>query len=193
MKVYIARHGQTQFNVERRIQGWMDSPLTDLGVKQAHKLGNYLKDIDFKIAYSSDVLRALNTLKIALEGRNIEIIESDQLRELSFGSMEGKPYLDEMDKRFYIGLEEFGGETNEKVGKRVSDFIKDKYRLYPDDSILIVSHGWAIRSFLRTIDQKRLDEFFDINPRTKNCSISIVDYDGDKFEIEEIFKNILDS
>ena len=193
MKIFIARHGQTIYNIEKRIQGWSDSPLTDLGINQAKQLGEYLKDIDFKIAYSSDAKRALETLKLAIADRDIDIIVSDQLRELSFGEIEGKPYLTDMHDRFYIGLKEYGGETNEEVGKRVSDYLSSRYLNHPDDNILVVSHGWAIRSFLRTIDKKRLDEFFIGNPSTKNCSISIVDYDGNNFEIKEIFKNVLNT
>ena len=98
-----------------------------------------------------------------------------------------------MHERFYIGLKEYGGQSNEEVGKRIYDYLKSQYQYYPDDNILVVSHGWAIRSFLRVIDKKRLDEYFDPDRRTKNCSISIVDYDGSNFEIIEMFKDVLDT
>ena len=67
MRIYLARHGQTIYNTQRIAQGWADSPLTELGIEQAKQLGQYLKDIDFKVAFSSDLERALNTLKIAIQ------------------------------------------------------------------------------------------------------------------------------
>jgi len=67
MKLYITRHGTTEWNLEKRLQGWADSPLTEDGRNRAIKLGNSLKDIDFDMIYTSPQERALNTAKLIRE------------------------------------------------------------------------------------------------------------------------------
>ena len=63
---YLMRHGQTLFNLRRKIQGASDSPLTDLGIEQAKEAGEYLKDVDFDHYYSSTSERASDTLELAV-------------------------------------------------------------------------------------------------------------------------------
>lgn len=87
---YVVRHGQTLFNVRERIQGWSDSPLTELGFNQAKALGEKLDISDFKAAYSSSSERALDTLDAVLNGRTMPIHATKGLKEVSFGVLEGK-------------------------------------------------------------------------------------------------------
>ena len=192
MKIYLVRHSQTEYNVLKITQGWSDSPLTKLGIAQAKKAGSYLKDVDFKVAFTSDSNRAISTLKNIIGDRDIDIVVSDQLREMSFGVLEGKPYIDNFYNIYYQGFVEYNGETKEKVSKRVADFLKAQYDKYKDDNVLVVSHGWSIRSFLRSIDEKRLDDYYNQGNKLKNCSTHIVEYDGNEFVIKELFIDVLD-
>lgn len=100
---YFTRHGETQFNVENRVQGWCDSPLTEKGVRDARLLGRSLADRDFAAAYASDASRARDTLTLALEARTeartcegqalapVPVCEDARLREWCFGALEGEP------------------------------------------------------------------------------------------------------
>lgn len=100
---YFTRHGETQFNVENRVQGWCDSPLTGKGVRDARLLGRGLADRDFAAAYASDASRARDTLALALEARAearackgraiapVPVREDARLREWCFGALEGEP------------------------------------------------------------------------------------------------------
>jgi len=92
VKFYIARHGQTEYNIERRAQGWSDSPLTDYGREIARRLGCGLRDIKFDYVYSSSSGRASDTAKIVLEsiGVDLPISIDDNLKERGLGKLEGR-------------------------------------------------------------------------------------------------------
>ncbi|WP_106396201.1 histidine phosphatase family protein [Enterococcus timonensis] len=91
--LYLVRHGKTMFNAIGRTQGWSDTPLTKLGEQTIHYLGLGLKDTPFKLAYSSDSGRAIQTMRLILgenpQGRNIDYFVDQRIREWCFGSLEG--------------------------------------------------------------------------------------------------------
>ena len=80
MKIYLVRHGETVYNIQRIIQGWCDSPLTEEGIKQARKLKEYLKDYEFKAIFTSSLNRAADTARILNEDRNIHFEIFDELK-----------------------------------------------------------------------------------------------------------------
>ena len=83
------RHGQTLFNVGKKIQGFCDSPLTDLGIEQAKKASEYFKDIELTHAYSSTSERCCDTLEIVTENR-MPYVRLKGLKEMNFGIYEGE-------------------------------------------------------------------------------------------------------
>lgn len=91
--LYLVRHGKTMFNAIGRTQGWSDTPLTKDGVQQIHYLGLGLKDVPFKVAYSSDSGRAIQTTRLILGeaplGRQVDYFVDQRIREWCFGSLEG--------------------------------------------------------------------------------------------------------
>lgn len=89
--IYVTRHGKTMFNTVHRVQGWADTPLTVAGVTVAEQLGKGLKDVEFKKVYASDLGRARQTARIILaaKGQQLDIVESEKLREFCFGIYEG--------------------------------------------------------------------------------------------------------
>lgn len=94
LEIYLVRHGQTQFNETGRIQGWCDSPLTQLGQEQAAQLGKRLamQRIRFDVAYCSTLQRTIDTARIILQQvgqTTLRLQELDELREFNFGSFEG--------------------------------------------------------------------------------------------------------
>lgn len=188
--LYIVRHGQTQYNIESRIQGWCDSPLSDLGKKQAEKIGKYLQDIDFKGCVCSDTSRTINTAKIILKDRNISITTNSNLRELHFGSYEAKKTcemikLDETILR--KGFREFNGEDIQDLVDRYLKGLEDIKKTYQDGNILVVSHGRAITTVLKTLDPS-IDNEDIILGKSKivdNCSVSKLTYENHQWKVLE--------
>lgn len=151
MKLYIARHGQTDWNIQHKAQGRSDIPLNETGIKQAEALRDNIKDIEFTAVYASPLKRAAKTAKIAV-GDKYNIIYDDRLMERSFGDYEGKEINGWVEATGY----DIGDlHLNTNVGniepirdvlartKAVLDDIKAKH--HDNDTILIVAHGQVAR------------------------------------------------
>lgn len=94
-RVILTRHGETQWNLEGRVQGAMDSPLTDKGIWQAQVLANRLHDEGISVIYSSDLPRAIATADEIRKMLNLpEVVIETAMRELSFGDWEGQEWTD---------------------------------------------------------------------------------------------------
>ncbi len=153
MRLYIARHGQTDWNVQHKAQGRTDIPLNDIGKKQAAELRNQIKDIEFDAVYASPLKRATETAQIAIDGRN-EIIYDDRLIERSFGDFEGKEINGWVEA---TGFDIGDLKLNTNVGNiepvkdvlaRVKDFLNDLKAKHDNyETILIVAHGQVVRGF----------------------------------------------
>lgn len=89
MKLYIVRHGETDWNKARRVQGFSDIPLNEYGRHLARETAEGMKDIPFDLAYTSPLVRARETAEIILAGREIPLIESNGIKEMGFGEYEG--------------------------------------------------------------------------------------------------------
>lgn len=188
VSLYIVRHGQTEFNLDRKIQGWCDSPLTELGINQAKSVGLGLKDIDFVGCACSDKQRTRDTAKYILEGRDIEIIESSKIRELNFGSLEEKPVpclFELSDEILMKGLRDFGGEDISDLIERYLEGLKEIAEYFKEGNVLVVCHGRAITTVLKAIDDL-IDDEIVILAKSKivdNCSVSRLDYIDGKWDI----------
>ena len=188
VSLYIVRHGQTEFNLERKIQGWCDSPLTELGIKQAKCVGLGLKDLDFVGCACSDKQRAIDTAKYILEGRDIEIIENSKIRELNFGSLEEQPIsriFELSDEVLMKGLKDFGGEDICELTERYIEGLVEICEYFKEGNVLVVSHGRAITTALKAIDDLIDDEIVILakSKIVENCSISRLDYIDGNWDI----------
>lgn len=150
---YIIRHGETVFNRKGRIQGWCDSPLTDLGVSQAKQLGKELKNIPFDVCFCSTSERAIDTANSILEGRNVKVIPSKNLKEQSFGDFEAEKSVDIFKDgvRFPDGYRFCGGENHSDVIERVTNELKKIASEYPNANVLVVCHGSAIKHIVNAL------------------------------------------
>ena len=92
LNLFLVRHGQTKWNVEKRLQGFLDSDLTELGVFQAEKLGERLSEVEFSKIYVSPRGRTLKTAKLVAGNKENELLTDDRLQEMNFGSLEGKEF-----------------------------------------------------------------------------------------------------
>lgn len=182
---YITRHGQTLFNAQSKIQGACDSPLTELGIKQAEIAGKHIKDlgIHFDEAYCSTSERAIDTLKIMT---TIPFTARKDLKEWNFGRLEGEgehlnpplPYGD-----FFV---QFGGESEVNFRNRIGNAIMEIAKDAQGDDILVVIHGAAIASFYRIWEQ-----YNKVNreARIQNCSIFKYEYEDGQFTLVEIVEH----
>ena len=88
--IYLTRHGQTLWNIEKRLQGRGNSPLTEQGIERAKELRDRIKYIHIDIIYSSPIERALTTANIIKVDKSIEVITDDGFMEMCFGGYEGQ-------------------------------------------------------------------------------------------------------
>ena len=157
MKLYIVRHGETEWNKARRIQGQVDIPLNEFGRRLARKTAKGLSDITFDLCYSSPLSRARETAALLLEGRDTPVIEDARISEMAFGEYEGRCCsrsgwnLPEEFRRFFDGPDKYqapaGGENFAQVKERTGEFLKELYGRteYQDSNILIATHdGMAV-------------------------------------------------
>lgn len=149
MKVtfYYVRHGETRFNQKSRMQGVSDSPLTPLGIEQASKARDALKDIYFDHIYTSPSGRCQQTASILLEGRNIQPIIENNLHEFDFGTFEGSRFPSHPEEiRHCFECKDFTsvrGENVERVQDRIDTFFSEILSNCKDgDHVLLVSHGF---------------------------------------------------
>lgn len=141
MDLIFLRHGQTQWNVERRLQGRTDIPLNEVGIEGAKKAGKILSKYHFDAVYTSPLTRALQTLQYAYP--NGAPILDDRLAEWSFGPMEGQPMPEDFfSHRWIFGQPVIEGvEQIEDVVARVSDFYQEIRERHAKETVLLVAHG----------------------------------------------------
>ena len=189
--IYLTRHGETEWNEKKLIQGHTDIPLNTKGKKQAKLLGKQLKDIDFDVVFSSDLLRAKNSAEIIIKEKEMTVIKIKALRERFFGRFEGKS-LGEMRKAFgevmlvtkekQKKLKIYDVENDEEIIARLIPFMKKTAKQYIGKKLLMVTHGGLLRAFLSYVNYE-VPEYSD-RPM-KNTGYLIIESDGNKFEIIE--------
>jgi probable phosphoglycerate mutase len=181
-KIYLARHGQTVWNLEKRYQGSGDSPLTELGKEQAQKLAEYLKAIHLDVIISSPAGRALQTAEILKADRDVDFAINEGFAEINIGPWEGKYYYDteiehtEQYQAFWNSPHLYKpdyGESFAEVAQRTYNALKSIVDKHTGKTILIVSHAIAIKSVLNTIKGIKLEDFW--TTKMFQTSLSIVE------------------
>lgn len=164
MKIYLTRHGETEWNIERRIQSWLDSPLTEKGVKSSEELRDKLLNVKFDKIYTSSIGRAVNTANIIRGEKNIEIQKLDGLREINLERWNGQYYDDFQgeDLKLYDSLYNSPHKYEPKENETYLDFynrVKEtvdyilKENNEKDSNILIVSHLHTLRAILAYLNK----------------------------------------
>ncbi|RZI49010.1 histidine phosphatase family protein [Lactococcus kimchii] len=159
--IYVMRHGQTLFNVQGRTQGWCDSPLTEKGIADTQKAGQFLRNfpVQFDAFYSSTQERACDTLEIIFPKQAYQRLKG--LKELNFGQFEGHPqYLEVRDKTTFF--KDFGGETFDEVADRMLSTFGEIAQETEAQNIFCVSHGAALWATLISIFGYRPEELAPI-------------------------------
>ena len=152
--LYLMRHGQTLFNLQHKIQGWCDAPLTPLGIKQAKIASEYFKNnnIIFDYAYSSTSERACDTLEIVTEGK-MPYTRLKGLKEWNFGAFEGKDECLNPKLPYGDFFKAYGGDTEMELRERMNQTLTEIMNKEGHQTVLAVSHGAACAQFYRAWEQ----------------------------------------
>ena len=149
----LARHGETDWNSERRWQGHVDRPLNERGREQARALAAELAGRRIDAVYSSDLLRARETAEIVAAALGLEVRVDPGLREVDTGSWSGLVHseIETSDPEGFRRWQEGGkgwesGESYEEMGARVVAAVLELAAAHPDETLLVVSHGGSIRA-----------------------------------------------
>lgn len=186
-KLYLLRHGQTEFNVKKLVQGRCDSPLTDLGRQQAGMAAAWLKDYDVvpdKVV-SSPLGRAMDTADLVateLLGQNASVEPCEGIIERCYGTFEEGPH-DALPTDVWEPGEDlvpFGGEGSQALQKRMVETLTNLISAEGTETLLAVSHGSASRQFIKAAAPAD----FKLPAKLPNCAIMIFDFDEEKHEEE---------
>ena len=197
MLIYIVRHGVTEWNKLKKLQGAADVPLAKEGIRLAEETGKALKDVKFDICFTSPLSRAKQTAECILGNRDIPIIPDKRIQEINFGVLEGDKvrdpegnYIDPQIEIFFKDPVNFkrpeNGENIFDVIARTKDFWEEKTTdpSHADKTILVASHGCAVRALLQNIYHDPKNFWHGSVP--PNCCINLVEVkDGKTTLLEE--------
>lgn len=148
MRILLTRHGQTDWNVEKRVQGRTDIELNETGIKQAYQTRETLLNEKIDVIISSPLKRARKTAQIIGEGRNIPIIIDKDIQERAFGIVEGKTAKDDDFIEIFDEMWDYKinkkYEDAESIGElfeRIEKFLVRIKEEYKDKTVLLVTHG----------------------------------------------------
>ena len=187
----LVRHGQSEWNKKNLFTGWKDPNLTDLGIEEAKKAGNLLKErgLAFDIMFTSDLFRAQETGRIILEQMNldhIEVIKDQSLNERNYGDLAG---LNKDEARVKWGEEQVhiwrrsydipppGGESLKNTAERVLPYFNSEIlpKIKESQNILVAAHGNSLRALVMELEKISSDEIVKLeiatgDPLTYKCS-----------------------
>ena len=187
----LVRHGQSEWNKKNLFTGWKDPNLTDLGIEEAKKAGNSLKErgLAFDIMFTSDLFRAQETGRIILEQMNlghIEVVKDQSLNERNYGDLAG---LNKDEARVKWGEEQVhiwrrsydipppGGESLKNTAERVLPYFNSEIlpKIKESQNILVAAHGNSLRALVMELEKISSDEIVKLeiatgDPLTYKCS-----------------------
>ncbi|KZP66340.1 phosphoglycerate mutase [Enterobacter cloacae subsp. dissolvens] len=182
LQVYLVRHGETQWNAERRIQGQSDSPLTEKGVQQAWQVAERARTLGITHVITSDLGRTQQTARIIADACGCDVMLEPRLRELDMGVLE-KRHIDTLTeteegwRRTLVNGTEDGripeGESMQELSVRMHAALAECLKLPAGSRPLLVSHGIALGCLVSTI--LGLPAYAERRLRLRNCSISRID------------------
>lgn len=171
MKLYAARHGQTQWNAENKVCGRTDQPLTAVGVTQAQELAEKAVALGIDLIVSSPLQRAYHMARIISERCGAEIQVDARLIEQNYGIFEG---ADRQNPDFLANKRQFavpypGGESMLDMAGRIYPLLREIKERYPDKRVLLACHGGVCRVIRTFFVPMTNEDFFHYSP--ENCSV----------------------
>ncbi|HEY2811343.1 MAG TPA: histidine phosphatase family protein [Rhabdochlamydiaceae bacterium] len=181
--LYLVRHGQTDWNVQGKLQGHADIPLNKAGRAEAVGLSEKISEIDFDICFSSDLQRAIETARILGATRPLTIKTVPALRERNFGLWEGRLFSELLE--YEKGGQPFPNiESDGEIQKRIFPLLNEIASSYPGATVLIVTHGGVIRSLVAHLLNIDSSSILSIQMKTM-ATLQLVASNG-QYEIREM-------
>jgi broad specificity phosphatase PhoE len=179
--IYLARHGESDWNAENRFQGHTDRPLTELGRRQAELLAGEVAGLPLAAVYTSPLRRCAETAEIVAGTLGVEPILEPALCEVDVGSWAGLTRA-EVEERFPAGFRSWiaggngweDGETYEQMSERVLAALRAIAGRHPNDQVLVVSHGGPIRAIHAAAESVSVQEYRRLRPVEPNARLSAV-------------------
>jgi len=177
MRIIFVRHGETDWNLEGRVQGNANVPLNRKGLEQAKRVAVRLKNEKIDAIYSSDLERARQTANEIAKYHKAKVRCSKFLRERKFGELEGMLNSGYKKIRDESGLPKYlyrppGGENYPDLQKRAEKFLA-AIKKRPGQNILVVSHGGVIRTFISVLTKKHISLAPEIEQR--NTAVNVIE------------------
>jgi broad specificity phosphatase PhoE len=199
--IYIVRHGQSQSNLYAQQNpdkpasqfGKLGASLTETGKEQARNVAQRLQDVELAAVFSSDLARAEETAEVIAEGRNLKVITNTTIRERYFGDdmsnnkkREIEKALDDLNEKEKFAFRYFPhGESGYDVINRFKKFLKEIVETYEGKKVLVVNHGYVMRSFLIHEGYAKYDEMR--GGSIMNGAYFVVKTDGNEFEVTKTY------
>ena len=203
LKLYIVRHGQTEWNVQEKFQGQLNSPLTEEGKVKIRKTATELADIEFEAVYTSKLGRTVGTAEIILESNNIEKRKNDneklklqklsELNEIYFGEWQGMTFAEifvkfpEEAHNYFYDVKNYcaGNVKGEELKDGLKRFLRGLNKIVYENNggnILVVTHGTVLELFFNYIENK---EAHDLDERKLigNGEYKVFTYENGKYFI----------
>ena len=201
MLIYLVRHGETYYNLQGILQGQSDGKLNENGIQLAVQTGKAMRDIHFDCAYASPLSRAYDTCRYILDNSGngeLKIITDPRLMEINMGDWEKKKYrpgeseLDDPERLKLFFSDSFkypgapNGETIFDVIKRTKEFLDELTKHDTDETVLVASHGCAIRAMMNGFYDNPHDFWQGHVPY--NCSVHILESKNGSTQLLEMDK-----
>lgn len=193
-RLYLVRHGETEWNKASKVQGSKDIELSDVGLRQAEQLAKRLAEEDINVVYSSSLKRAFKTAEIATGHIKCGIVKSEKCHEIRLGPWEGMT-INEIKEKYSDHFRKYredpanfnlpGAETFLDLTERTYNAISEIVNMHKGKNILLVSHGTAIKAAIIKIlgiDIVNYTKF-----KIDNASISIIGFPEDTPEKPVVF------
>lgn len=191
MKIYVTRHGQTDYNKTRKMQGRTDVPLNKVGIEQAKKRRESIGDVKFDAVYSSPLSRAVQTAQIIGNVSRDQIITDERIIEAGFGKYELRSYYNVgLPMMSYWSFPEIfpapkGVETVKQMIERTSSFLRElEQKDY--ETVLVACHGGIIRPIRGYLEDRENGIVW--RPRPLNCEIFVYESINGKHRLIEDIK-----
>jgi broad specificity phosphatase PhoE len=183
--IFLARHGETEWNSHKRYQGQTEVELNERGRRQAAQLADRLAKVRFHAAYTSDLSRAKACADLVCAFHGLDAIPLEDLRERHFGDLEGLTKAEAQQCDWWGDFEDSdgftsppGGETRLELRLRAVDCLERIIEEHEGENILIVTHGGVIGQIIGEI--LGIPQGRKVPVRLDNCSLTVIKVDGNR-------------
>lgn len=158
--IYIVRHGETDWNAKKKMQGHTNTSLNNTGRAQAEALSKEVTKLDINCIISSDLSRARETAEIINKEIGLDIIVDKRIRERCFGDFEGRVYdkITEQEwKKFNENPKTYNAETRKELFDRAKEFLGE-LKANKSGNVLVVTHGGTMKAILFSARHNEFNE-----------------------------------